>query len=151
MNCFVSEGTIYDRRGNQILPDEKGIVVVEVGDKPRRFVKDKLIDWLARSNQLIPPPKIKGKTTIESPKVAASKVTGERKAKTWTRRKMEWKKRTDFTRKGFEITAKKDGIEYGPFISLAKCAAAVKVSKSQISKILRGEATTTTGFEFFKK
>lgn len=149
MNCFVNEGTIYDRKGNVIQPDEQGIVVLEVDNKPRRFVKNKLIDWLVRNNQLLPPPKVKVKTTIDSPQVAAQRKKKTRPKK-YTIRNVR-KVRTDFTRKGFEITAKKDGIEYGPFISLAKCAEVVKVSKSQISKILRGEATTTTGFEFFKK
>lgn len=150
MNCFVNDGNIYDRRGNEIQPDEKGIVVLEVDNRPRKFVKDKLIDWLVRNNQFIPLPKIKVKTTIESPKVAADNRIKKARPAKYTIRNVR-KVRTDFTRKGFEITAKKDGIVYGPFISLAKCAEEVKVSKSQISKILRGEATTTTGFEFFKK
>lgn len=141
--CYVDEGNIYDRKGNPIQPDDNGIVVLEVDNKKRRFLKHKLIDWLARNNQLIPPP-------VKKPEpIPIVKVKKERPKK-YTIRNVR-KVRTNFTRKGIGIIAKKDGKEYGPFISLTKCAEAIKVSKSQISKVLRGEGTTTTGFEFTKQ
>lgn len=140
MTCFVNEGNIYDSKGNEIQPDNNGIIVFEVDNKPRRFVKNKLIDWLTRNNQLMPPP---GKVAKEVIKVKRNRP------KKYAIHKIR-KVRTDFTRKGISIIAKKDGKEYGPFISLTKCSKEIKVSKSQISKVLLGTGTTTTGFQFIK-
>lgn len=69
--------------------------------------------------------------------------------KTWNKRK-ERKKRTDFTRKGFKVQATKDGITYGPCISINELEKLIPVSKSQISKILRGDSNNGTGYIFEK-
>lgn len=136
MNCYVREGTIYDHRGNQLQPDDNGIIVLE----NRKFVKDKLANWLAKNNQFIPPAKIKVIAPIEN-------KSKKQRPKKYTIHKVR-KIRTDYTRKGIEVFAEKDGVTYGPFISLTKCSQSIGVSKSQISKILKGQSTTTTGFKF---
>lgn len=153
MTCFVSDGTIYDKAGNPIVPDENGMIELQEGEKKRRFVKEKFIDWLARNNKLIPPPQIKVKRTIvrEQPKQKVVQLnSNEKKIKTWTKRK-ERKVRTDFTRKGIKILAKKGDKVFGPFISITKCAEVVKISKAQISKVMRGEVTNNSGFQFIKE
>lgn len=148
MFCFVRENSIYDRGGNEIQPDGNGIVVLQVDDRPRRFVKEKLIDWLKRNNKIVPPPKVKKPPPPKEKKPPVQKIKKERPKK-YVIHKVR-KVRTDFTRKGFKIKVTKDGVVQGTFLSINKCSDAIKVSKGHISKILRGKRKNETGFQFKK-
>lgn len=146
MDLFVNEGNLYDRKGNEIVPDEKGIICVSLGEKPRRFVKEKLVNYLVQTGRAIQPPKIKVKRTIKR-----QWVRGKYDRLGKPRGKYNYRKPYVRTvqppRTGNKIFIEKDGVEK-PFISISACAKAIGVSKSMLSKIKNGKQDNFTGYKF---
>jgi hypothetical protein len=76
--CFyISENKVFDDLGTEIIEDEKGIVTVKIDGFDRRFVKCKLINWLALN------PEIRQAKTPK-PKRILSQFDAVEKAKTMT-------------------------------------------------------------------
>lgn len=48
-NFCIYENRIFDLIGNEILPDSDGVVSVFMNGKERRFIREKMIDWLKKS------------------------------------------------------------------------------------------------------
>jgi hypothetical protein len=149
MTCFVSEEKIYDHQGKEIVPDENGIIVLQVNKTPRRFVKDKFIKYLEKNNLIIPLPRISVSRTVVAPKKTEQNKIRRERPKKYVIHNVR-KVRTDFTRKGTKIKAKKGNKVLGTFISISRCATALGISKSQISKVISGQSTTRTEFKFIK-
>lgn len=155
MFCFVSGETIYDKSGSPIIPDEKGIVVLEVDQKKRRFVKDKLINYLLRNGAAIRPPQIKKQQQAADKKEILGRGKYDRNKMTDKPRKkyvmtVKYVRTKHTPRTGIKISAEKNGIIYGPCISITALTKLIAVSKAQISKVMRGKAENKTGFKFIK-
>lgn len=46
LNFYIKDDKVFDTKGNEILPDEKGIVKVDIDGETRRFIRAKLVKWL---------------------------------------------------------------------------------------------------------
>lgn len=140
IDCLTHQGNLFTGAGDEILPDEKGIITVKIDGVERRFVKDKFINWLSQNNIELPAPKKKP----------------ERKTRERKERPLKYKKsgkkyiRTVKTpRKGTKIIAINNSKDvFGPFISLSACANELKLNKSHISRTLKGFKTQHKGFKF---
>lgn len=128
LNLYVDELQLLDAEGNEIIPDENGIVTVKINGNPRRFVKDKLLNWITKNGLSIPSPKRPRKK---------SKARKKRKPNSKPARSKKWERLKETVRSGTGITATKDGKVYGPFVSIAACEKGIGVTKSWIAKCLK--------------
>lgn len=142
LNYSIQNNTIYDHRGRELPADEKGIVKLVIDNQERRFIKEKVINFLSTNpfvKMLKPRP-----TKIIAKK---AKVVSIRERQPPKPRKKETVPRKRF---GTQLSAVKDGITYGPFKSINYCANGIGISKSTISKILNGKQVNMTGWIFKK-
>lgn len=128
MTPFVLQNDRLYQAGKP-LPVKDGIITAVVEGRERRYVKEKFIQYL-NNNRLL---------TVHLPK---PKVV-----KTWTKRN-ERKQRTNSPRSGNGVKVFKDGVCVDQFISITRCAKAIRKSKATISRIIRGEQENTTGYTF---
>ena len=148
MEVYVSDGEIFGRKGTHFVPDENGIVYLNDNERPRRFVKEKLINFLISTGQAIRPPKIKVKSTvavkIQKP-VRPYIRTGVKRGKyNYTKK---YVRTIQTPRTGDKVCAEINGITK-PYISLTACANGIGISKARLSKIMRGKQENTTEYKF---
>ncbi len=123
MELYVQEGKVF-QQGVEVVPDEAGIVIVTIEGKQRRFVKDKMVDWLTKNKNVKKPKRLKKPVKTYKPKKAEE-------------------------RKQRRAEVDKNGETFGPFISQNLCGRSLGLPKSVVSKALSKKTTTKSGYKFY--
>lgn len=143
MSFHVStyEGKIYAPGGIELVPDNNGIVTVDVEGKPRRFVASKLADYLSKNN-MIKPPVLKKKKEKKTKRV---RVVGGPKKKQKNYHKRNY--RQGFHRRKSVVAIDKDGGRT-PFVSITAAAGSLGMNRNTIGDCLQIPGRVSCGYKF---
>jgi hypothetical protein len=129
MYAFVQGEKIISKSGQELVPDESGIITIFFDGRERRFIATQFIKYL-RMNGYVKPDKKRQRKFVN-----ASRYSVKR---TWTKRN-ERKVRTDWTRSGFKVKVFEGSDLIGEFISLSEAARAIGISKTVAHRIYYGK------------
>lgn len=129
----LHEGRLVDKSGKPIEPNENGLVEIEIEGKIKRFVPEKLIDYLERKGQVYKKPVLRRNKTR---KAKVSKIHKER-IKIDARGRNRCKKVviTDLQGKVVE------------FESIVKASNELKICKSKMFAVLSGKIESLKGYK----
>lgn len=129
----LHEGKLVDKAGKIIEPNENGLVEIEVEGKMKRFVPEKLVDYLERNGQVYKEPIFRrnkdGKIKVKKKynyRVKNGKVGHHRRKKVVI---------TDKEGKVFE------------FESITKASTELKISACRMFPVLTGKRETLKGYK----
>ena len=129
----LHEGKLVDKSGKLIEPNENGLVEIEIEGKIKRFVPEKLIDYLERNGQVYKEPVFRrnkgGKTKVKKTynyRVKNGKVGHHRRRKV--------------------IVTNKEGKVF-EFESITKAAKELKISACKMFPVLTGKRETLKGYK----
>jgi hypothetical protein len=128
----LHEGKLVDKYGKLIEPNENGLVEIEIEGKMKRFVPEKLIDYLVRKGQVYKEPILRR----NKPSKKKSKVLPKSKPKKGNRGHNRRKR----------IVVSKDGIIV-EFESITKASIELKICRSKIFAVLNGKIKTLKGYK----
>ena len=129
----LHEGKLVNEYGEPIKPNENGLVEIEIEGKMKRFVPEKLIDYLARKGRVYKEPILRrnkdGKTKVKKTynyRVKNGKVGHHRRRKV--------------------IVTNKEGKVF-EFESITKAAKELKISACKMFPVLTGKRETLKGYK----
>ncbi len=128
----LHEGKLVNKSGKLIEPNENGLVEIEIEGKIKRFVPEKLIDYLERKGQVYKKPILKRNKTVKK----KSKVLPKPKPKKGNRGHNRRKR----------IVVSKDGITE-EFKSITEASIVLKICRSKIFSVLNGKLKTLKGYK----
>lgn len=128
----LHEGKLVNEYGEPIEPNENGLVEIEIEGKIKRFVPEKLIDYLEREGQVYKKPILKRNKPAKKKSKVLPKVNPKKGNRGYNRRK--------------RIVVSKEGIEQ-EFKSITEAAETLKICRSKIFSVLNGKIQTLKGYK----
>jgi hypothetical protein len=145
-NFCIYENKVFDMHGNEIKPDEDNIVSVIFNGVERRFVVDKMINFLKEGgyNSVFREPK---KIAIPKEPKTIAKIVKDTKEKKPTYKKVDFDKRKLGNDNGFP--KKKVLCSNGKvYNSLHEASKLLKINKTGIFNCCQGRYKQTKGYSF---
>lgn len=134
---FIRNNNLFDSAGREVVANDQGIVEVTVAGLPKRFVKVKFITWLINNPASQCKPPVQRIIQVRPQPVKKERLPRDQ-WKTRKKQKVRKKENKPRNRTGFIIYAIQQGRKIGPFNSLKACSETIGLSKSSISKTLKG-------------
>lgn len=128
----LTQGQLFDKAGNPILPNENGIITVEIEGTPRRFVYEKLVSFLERNGQVSEKPILRPLNRRKRAKKGFAKVR-EKKGNVGHHR-----------RKRIVVD---NGVTKQEFESITKASNDLKICRSKIFSVLNGKLANLKGYK----
>ena len=129
----LHEGKLVDKSGGLIEPNENGLVEIEIDGKVKRFVPEKLIDYLERNGQVYKKPVLRRN---KAGKIKTKKVPKQRIKKGTV----------GHNRRKKVIVIDFEGNKH-EFESITKAANDLKICRSKIFSVLNGKLRTLKGYK----
>ena len=129
----LHEGKLVDKSGKLIEPNENGLVEIEIEGKIKRFVHEKLVDYLEREGQVYKKPILRRNKD--------GKVRFKKKYKTYIKNG-----KVGHHRRRRVIITDKEGNEQ-EYESITKAATELKICNSKMFRVLSGEKETLKGYK----
>ncbi len=132
IDYHLSNGKLYAPDGSEIIPDHKGLISLNIDGQDRKFLAEKLISYLENNEEIkkARKPRIKRvpiKRIPKAPQVVKPHASG------------------------MPVTVlNNNGKKIGEYTSLSECSRKLGISKSIISKSMRGKSKTITDLKFIK-
>ena len=129
----LHEGKLFNKAGKIIEPNENGLVEIEIEGKMKRFVPEKLIDYLERNGQV-----------YKKPGLRVNKEGKVRFKKTYNYHVKNGK--VGHHRRRKVIVTDKEGKVF-EFESITKAAKELKISACKMFPVLTGKRETLKGYK----